>query len=171
MAGGDAKTTEKQFPFYPGTTDLEFELQMVKNSAVMCAQENRFYNQFDSLSFDFILKNSIHHLTEVPLMDYKFDQDKIRVKMTKDQQLKLPSSVEVQILMTVHMTSNIFGPLIQSEKPVFQHILYSITYQPNVHSLEADLQVAPLNVIPSQEVVLDASATSVSNMPKSMYRK
>ena len=73
--------------------------------------------------------------------------------------------------MTVHMTSNIFGRIIQKEKPVFQHVLYTVKYQPNVHSLQASLTVAPLNVIPSQEVVLDASSTSISNMPIQMYRK
>jgi len=119
VAGGDAKSTEKEFPFYPGTSDLEFELQLVNNSAPMCAQENRFYDKFEGLSYVFILKNSIHHLTELPLMSYHFTSDKITVKMTKTQQLKLPTSIQIQLLLTVHMTSSIFSPLLQSQKPVF----------------------------------------------------
>ena len=71
------------------------------------------------------------------------------------------------------MTSGIFGAIFEQQKtkPVFQHVLYTIKYQPNVHELKPDFTVAPVNVIPDQEVVLDASATFVSNMPKSMYRK
>ena len=95
----------------------------------------------------------------------------INVTMPMQEQAKLPIFSDIMILMTAHWSSSILPDQVLTKDIVFQNLLYTLKFEPAENSLLAELVVNSKEIIRGETLILDASSSSISNMPIAMQRR
>ena len=74
-------------------------------------------------------------------------------------------------MLSVHWTSSQSWDINLTEDLTFQNILYMIKFEPVANVLYASLVASQSEVIRDETLVLDASGSSISNMPAIAQRR
>ena len=70
------------------------------------------------------------------------------------------------MILTVHWSSSSYGTAYLTEDIVFQNLLYTVKFEPIANVLFADLVASQADIIREETLILDASNSSISNMPE-----
>ena len=75
------------------------------------------------------------------------------------------------MILTVHWSSSSYGTAYLTEDIVFQNLLYTVKFEPIANVLFADLVASQADIIREETLILDASNSSISNMPEVQQRR
>ncbi len=170
----------------PGSEDIKIQLELQRNPELDCTQFD-FFDTFSGLDFDFLMTGTADYISYLPQMSvvaYDSETDRvieagdptpanmlINVTMPMQEQAKLPIFSDIMILMTAHWSSSILPDQILTKDIVFQNLLYTLKFEPAENSLLAELVVSSQDIIRGETLILDASSSSISNMPIAMQRR
>lgn len=73
--------------------------------------------------------------------------------------------------MTVHFSNSQYDDISLTKQITFQNLLYTIKFEPQENSLQANLLASSNQVIRDETLILDASNSFISNMPQSVQRR
>lgn len=83
----------------------------------------------------------------------------------------LPIFKDIMILFSVHWTSSSYASAQLTEDVVFQNLLYTIKFEPSTNTLHANLVASSPSILRGETLVLDATSSYISNMPKAQQRR
>ena len=186
VVGSDATESYRILEVSPGTADLEFQLELKRNTKLDCSQFD-FFDTFVGLNFEFTMTDTAEYISYIPKMEvvaYNADSGAVvelgdatpermfvNVTMPMKEQARLPVFKDVMVMMSVHWTSSKSWDLELTQDLLFQNILYMFKFEPIANVLFAELVASQEAVTRDETLILDASSSYISNMPVLIQRR